>query len=1010
MSGLISSLRKRISDVGDRLQSNEQESDFATFEDDSSRLVGRMAGTVKRTSMPQEIPSSADVPSEGRLDKLVHAVKKAVGRESPPSSPKASPAPQLTDEHPSEGRLDRIFSAVKNIVSRDATPLRPLEPPLSPFLSPDATTTTTTTTSAAAAEYSGGTAAATRRHVRTQSTPVEFEIPPPPPGPADLNTPSKRTPSLIGSLMRRFTNSATNALSLSASTGNPAAVAVVEAAAAEDSGTAIAGGGTLDIKALPSTGAVNANQMHQQQQQQQQQAPAAIAEKERTLTQIIQEMRESVGHTIDTARLKVDRIFSTPGVLKVAVRLRSGEKHEFQLVSTAQFGELFAEPPWEGITEVELAAPPPDSEARLNSIPVEILRLPMLRRLDLPGQRIISLPGEIGGCAGLTELSLPRNMLSMLPGDLGRLSLTKLIVSRNSLSALPIEIATLPLQLLDLSYNKFSSLLPDFFSIPSLLELNISHNEFETLPALQSGARLSPLACLDASANQLTTIPNYVFYVNTLTALNLSHNKLTFLPGFVGQLTQLQQLDVSHNQMTMVPPDMAQLTRLRALNLSGNYFRTIPQPIYGISQLQSLSVSAIKLTSMSTEILQLSSLTQLDLSENGMETLPLVLCQMEHLQNVDVSGNVKLDVLPAQIGLLPLTKLNVSKTKITQLPADFSLLTRLETLVLNNFTIGGTMAMDPTQATIKELISLARSAHHPIFASTIAELARDSESCSLMIVKEGGLDVLLSYARSELPFVRAAALVGLCNLSEFDAVPQQMVDAGIMVPLLRCLAEQKAGCELVAQTVTVLRNIAWVEGTPQLVLTAGALKPLYQIVCDAEQTVQARAIALTAIGNIALDATAAVHVRQYISRDMVQQMADGDDVAACEARRLLCIVGWHVLWELLIEEPKIGAVVQFVIRSSFIGCSCCIDSALLFSSFSLCRFFCFSFLRYCIRYASFCQSRTSHPGHGRRWYTRCCPCRNASCSRTPHWKTHLRTLRRDWRHQYWRFTWLRSRH
>ena len=37
-----------------------------------------------------------------------------------------------------------------------------------------------------------------------------------------------------------------------------------------------------------------------------------------------------------------------------------------------------------------------------------------------------------------------------------------------------------------------------------------------------------------------------------------------------------------------------------------------------------------------------------------------------------------------------------------------------------------------------------------------------------------------------------------------------MVDAGVLPPLLKCLQDQPGGTPLVAHTLTVLRNIAWI--------------------------------------------------------------------------------------------------------------------------------------------------------------------------------------------------------
>jgi len=286
-------------------------------------------------------------------------------------------------------------------------------------------------------------------------------------------------------------------------------------------------------------------------------------------------------------------------------------------------------------------------------------------------------------------------------------------------------------------------------------------------------------------------------------------------------------------------------------------------------------------------------LQDLDLSDNVMEMLPLVLCQMK-LQRLNISGNQRLEVLPAQIGQLPLKELNVSRTKITQLPADFSLLSGLETLVLSNLTIAPDSTLEPSLEMVKEIVTLARSCHHPMFTSVLGQLAKESELYAMMIVKEGGIDALLSYARSDIAFVRTSAVIGLCNLSAFANVPQQMVDAGVLPPLLKCLQDQPGGTPLVAHTLTVLRNIAWIEGTQQLLLEIGALPQVWNIALDPLQNTQARAIALATVGNIALDLKCVPAVRDVCTLEILQRLADeGDADMFIQSRRLQCILGLH---------------------------------------------------------------------------------------------------------------------
>lgn len=95
---------------------------------------------------------------------------------------------------------------------------------------------------------------------------------------------------------------------------------------------------------------------------------------------------------------------------------------------------------------------------------------------------------------------MPSSLLGALP------LLTKLSLSRNGLSTFPALPVTMPLKELRLAYNTLSALPP---LPPSLVILDVGHNNLTSIASLSSLASLTRLANLNLAGNPVACVSTY---------------------------------------------------------------------------------------------------------------------------------------------------------------------------------------------------------------------------------------------------------------------------------------------------------------------------------------------------------------------------------------------------------------------------------------------------------------------------------------------------------------------
>ncbi|KAK4885223.1 hypothetical protein RN001_001494 [Aquatica leii] len=147
-------------------------------------------------------------------------------------------------------------------------------------------------------------------------------------------------------------------------------------------------------------------------------------------------------------------------------------------------------------------------------------------------------------------------------------------IKRSSLDKGILQLSKL--RLLDVSHNNIEYLPSELSSLPSLSELNVSHNEFGKGTLKQwlwvGGYLCKTLKILDISNNTLNFLPYSLIKLQSLISLHIDHNLIQSLPSGIGSLKHLKFFTASNNLISVLPGSIKKL-RLQNLDLSNNNFQ-----------------------------------------------------------------------------------------------------------------------------------------------------------------------------------------------------------------------------------------------------------------------------------------------------------------------------------------------------------------------------------------------------------------------------------------------------
>ncbi|KAL1548944.1 hypothetical protein AAHA92_17117 [Salvia divinorum] len=157
--------------------------------------------------------------------------------------------------------------------------------------------------------------------------------------------------------------------------------------------------------------------------------------------------------------------------------------------------------------------------------------------------------------------------------------------------------------------------------------------------------KLTKLESLDLSSNKITTLPSDFWSLGSLINLNLSHNQISgSLSSNIGNFGHLRSLDLSFNKFDgSIPETFSSLTKLEALNLSDNGFEsTVPSGILQCLNLVSVDLSENNLNGSlpSGFAAALPQLKFLSLAENEVVGRGSDFNGMKSVSYLNLSGNL----------------------------------------------------------------------------------------------------------------------------------------------------------------------------------------------------------------------------------------------------------------------------------------------------------------------------------------------------------------------------------
>lgn len=298
------------------------------------------------------------------------------------------------------------------------------------------------------------------------------------------------------------------------------------------------------------------------------------------------------------------------------------------------------------------------SHNRLQIIPVKILTLMSrtLKRLQLSYNVITEInPMAFGNLTSLEILTLEHNSIVYLKRRAfsGLTALQILHLSHNHMEQLQIDqfLNLHNLRVLDLSFNHIKSLPRDVFKNTKIERLDLSNNEFVSMPSISLGDIGFTLRHLDISYNNIDHLDSTMFQeTQFITELNLCHNKLTILPDNVfSALGNLHLLYMCKNPIRANLKELFHyIPKIRKLNLAAIGMKVAP--VFPLPKLVELNLSSNYMHNLSLNSFEgLLSLRTLILSGNKLTSVPMNLWpHLPLLKYLDISMN-PIKVRPAMI-------------------------------------------------------------------------------------------------------------------------------------------------------------------------------------------------------------------------------------------------------------------------------------------------------------------------------------------------------------------------
>ncbi|MEM9325377.1 MAG: leucine-rich repeat domain-containing protein [Bacteroidota bacterium] len=201
-------------------------------------------------------------------------------------------------------------------------------------------------------------------------------------------------------------------------------------------------------------------------------------------------------------------------------------------------------------------------------IPEEIDQLENLGRFVLQGVRIDGFP-EAFFDLDIKWMTFRHNGLETLPVEMGRMpELRDIHINNNGIVRLAPELFQWPrVEQVDFARNQLQEIPAEVGKLTSLTSLNLADNQLRTLPA--ELGQLKNVKSLNLANNELGSLPAEIADMESLTHLNLAGNPLMSVPAAIWNMKSLKELDLSETALASFPDQVSpRITiRLRAVDV-----------------------------------------------------------------------------------------------------------------------------------------------------------------------------------------------------------------------------------------------------------------------------------------------------------------------------------------------------------------------------------------------------------------------------------------------------------
>ncbi|KAK2143594.1 hypothetical protein LSH36_827g00044 [Paralvinella palmiformis] len=260
-----------------------------------------------------------------------------------------------------------------------------------------------------------------------------------------------------------------------------------------------------------------------------------------------------------------------------------------------------------------------------------IQMLPALTVLDLHDNQLHSLPEALGKLVNLQKLNASHNGLKRLPESLGQLkSLRSLLLHHNQIMELTEGVGQLhdleDLAVLSLVQRDNRNLIGQWWWKYSSLHM---HRFFSFESRTMASAPKRKMTDYGFKSKPFAA----------LRTLDATHNDIHSLPDDLGDLTHLEQLYLRHNRLSQLPL-LTHCTNIKELHLGNNSLHCLTiEQLECIQQVSVLDLRDNKISKLPEQIALLQQLERLDVSNNDISQLPFVLGTMNKLKCIVLDGN-----------------------------------------------------------------------------------------------------------------------------------------------------------------------------------------------------------------------------------------------------------------------------------------------------------------------------------------------------------------------------------